>query len=66
MYTRVPENRKSLTIIELVTADKTAISSVVIIPGWKIMQSWFSRHQTSYKLITLSPSGYTNEGITIE
>jgi hypothetical protein len=30
------------------------------------MQSWFSRHQTSHELITLSPSGYTNEGITME
>jgi hypothetical protein len=44
MYTGVPENRKSLTIIELVAADGTAILPVVIVLGWKIMQSWFSRH----------------------
>jgi hypothetical protein len=62
----VPKNRKSLTIIKSVAADRTAIPPVVIVPGWKIMQSWFSRHQTGHKLITLSLSGYTNEGIMIK
>jgi hypothetical protein len=44
MYTRVPENRKSLTIIKSVATDRTVIPPVVIIPGWKIIQSWFSRY----------------------
>jgi hypothetical protein len=33
MYTRVPENRKSLTVIESIAADGTAISLVVIVLG---------------------------------
>jgi hypothetical protein len=33
MYTRVPENRKSLTVIESIAADGTAILPVVIVPG---------------------------------
>jgi hypothetical protein len=33
MYIRVPENRKSLTIIELVAVNRTAILPVVIVSG---------------------------------
>ena len=33
MYTGVPENRKSLTIIESIAADGTAIPPVIIVPG---------------------------------
>jgi len=39
MYTGVPENRKSLTVIESIPAD--SIPPVVIVPGWKYMESWF-------------------------
>ena len=66
MYTGIPENRKSLTIIESVSANGQAIPPVVIVPGWKHMENWFSAHMTGHELITLSPTGYTNEGICIE
>jgi hypothetical protein len=33
MYTGVPENRKSLTIIESVATNRTAIPPIVIVPG---------------------------------
>jgi hypothetical protein len=32
IYIKVPENRKSLTVIESIAADKTAIPPVVIVP----------------------------------
>jgi hypothetical protein len=32
MYTRVSENRKSLTVIESIAANRTAIPPVVIVP----------------------------------
>jgi hypothetical protein len=32
MYTRVPENRKSLTIIKSVATDRTVIPPVIIVP----------------------------------
>ena len=66
MYTGVPENRKSLTIIESIAADGTAIPPVIIVPGWKQMEHWFSSNMTGHELVTLSPTGYTNEGIYIE
>jgi hypothetical protein len=63
MYTGVPENRKSLTVIESVSADGQAIPPVVIVPGWKYMESWFHENMTGHEVLTLSLSGYTNEGI---
>jgi hypothetical protein len=63
MYTRIPENRMSLTIIESISADSKAILPVVIIPGVMIMVSWFHENMTSHEVITVSPTRYTNEGI---
>jgi hypothetical protein len=39
MYTKVPENRKSLTVIKSIAADKTAIPLVVIVPRWKVIKN---------------------------
>jgi hypothetical protein len=63
MYTRIPENRISLTIIESISIDNKAIPPVVIVPGVMIMVSWFHENMTSYEVITVSPTGYTNKGI---
>ena len=63
MYIRVPENRLSLTIIESISADGKAIPLVVIVLGLTIMVSWFYENMTGHEVITVSPSGYTNEGI---
>ena len=63
MYVGIPENRISLTVIESICANGTAIPPVVIIPGVMIMGSWFHENMTGHEVITVSPSGYTNEGI---
>jgi hypothetical protein len=63
MYTRIPENRISLIIIKSISADSKAIPPVVIIPRVIIMVSWFYENITGYKVITVSPTGYINEGI---
>ena len=63
MYTRIPENRISLTIIESISADGKAIPPVVIVPGVMIMVSWFHENMTGHEVIIVSPTGYTNEGI---
>ena len=63
IYTRIPENRISLTIIESISADGKAIPPVVIVPGVIIIVSWFHENMTGYEVITVSPTGYTNEGI---
>jgi len=65
MYTRIPENRISLTIIESISADGKAIPPVVIIPGVMIIVSWFHENMTGHEVIIVSPTGYTNEGIYI-
>jgi hypothetical protein len=63
MYVRIPENRISLTVIESICANGTTIPPVVIILGVMIMGSWFYENMTGHEVITVSPSGYTNEGI---
>jgi hypothetical protein len=65
IYTGIPENRISLTIIKSISANGKAIPPVVIIPGVIIMVSWFHENITSHKVITVSPTRYTNEGIYI-
>jgi len=65
IYTGIPENRISLTIIESISIDSKAIPLVVIVPGVIIMVSWFHENITGYKVIIVSPTRYTNEGIYI-
>jgi hypothetical protein len=63
IYIGIPENRISLIIIEYISIDSKAIPPVVIIPEVIIMVSWFYENITGYKVITVSPIGYTNKGI---
>ena len=63
MYTGIPENYLSLTVIECISADRKAIPPVIIVPGTMIMASQFDPHMTGHKVITVSLTGYTNEGI---
>lgn len=63
MYIGIPKNRMSLTIIECISADGKAIPPVVIVLSVMIMVSWFHENMTGHKVITVSLSGYTNEGI---
>src|SRR5437016_4277780 len=63
MYVGVPESCLSLTIIECISADGRVIPLVVIVPGVSIMVRWFHENMTGLEVITVSPTGYTNEGI---
>jgi hypothetical protein len=63
IYIGIPENHMSLIIIEYISIDSKAISPVVIVSGIIIMVSWFYENITGYKVITVSPIGYTNKGI---
>jgi hypothetical protein len=65
MYVGIPENRISLTVIESICANGKAIPLVVIVPGIMIMGSWFHEKMTGHEVITVSPTGYTNEGICL-
>jgi hypothetical protein len=63
IYTGIPENRMSLTIIESISIDSKAILPVVIVPRVMIIVSWFHENMTSHEVIIVSPTRYTNEGI---
>jgi hypothetical protein len=65
IYTGIPENRLSVIIIECISADRNTIPPVIIIPGIRIIASWFNNNITRHELITVSESRYTNKGIYI-
>jgi hypothetical protein len=66
MYVGVPENRLFVTVVESISADGKAILPLVIVPGRNIMMSWFSEQMTGAEVVSVSPSGYTNEGICVQ
>jgi hypothetical protein len=65
MYMRIPENRMFLTVIKSISADRKAISFVVIVLRKNIIVNWFAENITGHKRIMVSNSGYTNKGICI-
>ena len=66
LYTASPENRKSVTIIEVISADgKRPPPPLIICPGKRIMESWIHDNLKGSEVIALSPTGYTNESIAV-
>jgi hypothetical protein len=63
MYVGIPKNRISITVIKYICANRTAIPPVIIAPGTMIMGGWFHKKITGHEVITVSDTGYTNEGI---
>jgi hypothetical protein len=65
MYTGILENRLFVIIIECISIDRNTIPLVIIIPGVRIIISWFNNNITRHELIIISESGYTNKNIYI-
>ena len=66
LYTASPENRKSITIIETISADGSPpLPPVVICPGEKIMEDWVHDNLSGAEVIAVSQTGYTNESIAL-
>ncbi|RPA89979.1 hypothetical protein L873DRAFT_1795776 [Choiromyces venosus 120613-1] len=66
LYTASPENCKSLTIIETICADgREPPPPVIICPGEKIMENQIQDNLTGAEVITVLPTGYTNECIAL-
>jgi hypothetical protein len=63
MYVGIPKNRMFLTVIESISADKKAISLIVIVPRKNIIVNWFAENITGHERIMVSDSGYTNKRI---
>jgi hypothetical protein len=65
IYVGIPENRISIIVIEYICANGTAIPLVIIAPGTMIIGGWFHKKIIGHKVITVSDTGYINEGIYI-
>ena len=66
MYTSSPENRKSITIIEAISANgREPPPPLVICLGKRIMESWIHDNLKGGEVIDQLEIGYTNERIAI-
>jgi hypothetical protein len=66
LYTSSPENCKSVTIIEAISADSCKpLPLLVICPGKRIMESWIQDNLERSEVIALSDTDYTNEAIAV-
>jgi hypothetical protein len=66
MYTSSPKNRKSVTIIKAVSANRREPPPpLVICPRKQIMESWIHNNLKGGEVISLSETGYTNKKIAI-
>jgi hypothetical protein len=65
MYIRIPKNHISITVIECIYTNRTAIPPVIIALRTMIIGGWFHKKITGYKVIIISNTGYTNKGICI-
>jgi hypothetical protein len=67
LYTRSPENRKSLTIIETIYTDsREPLPPFIICPRKEIMDNWIHDNLKGGETITSSPTGYTNNEVIME
>ena len=65
-YTRSPENRKSLSMMESISADgREPPPPAIIVPGKRIMDSWIHDNLKGDELILLSDTGYTNDTLAV-
>ena len=66
LHTSSPENRKSVTIIKTIITDgREPLPPFVITPGQKIMDNQVAAELVRTKQVACSPTGYTNNQITM-
>ena len=65
MYVPMAENRKSVTVIESISAIGTTIPPIIIVQGRQHMESWYSEKLTGDELVLLSDTGYTNNELAM-
>ncbi|PQE28657.1 hypothetical protein CJF32_00011400 [Rutstroemia sp. NJR-2017a WRK4] len=68
VYEETPENRRSMTVMETICADGTAVYPMVIISGKQHMESWWELRQPDEgeESYVLSKSGFTNDQLTMK
>ena len=65
MFFNSPENRKSSTIIEAISATGRTILLYIILAGKRRMQNWFNSKLESSTIFDMSDSGFTNDRIGV-
>lgn len=66
-YSTNPENRRSLTILEMINAaGDYPPPPFVIVGGYQLMASWFDEDLPPGTRIVVSESGFTNDNIAVE
>jgi hypothetical protein len=66
LYTGGPENRKSLTIIEAISAAGQHFLAFVIAPGKEIMEAWINNSLSGADVVTLIDTGYINYDVIMQ
>lgn len=67
LYTLSPENRKSITIIETIIADRREpLPPFMITPSKKIIDNWVVVELVRIEQIACSPIGYMNNNIAMQ
>jgi hypothetical protein len=61
-----PENRKSNTVIEFISAGGSSLPLFIIIKGSRIMDNWFLNNLHNKTTIITSDSGYSNNEIGVK
>jgi O-antigen ligase len=65
MYVKILENRLFVIVVKCISTNGKSILLLVIVLGVMIIEKWFYKKMIRYKLIIVSLSGYTNEGICL-
>ena len=65
IYIRVSQNCLFVIVVDCIFADKKAILLLIIILSIYIIEKWFYKKMTRYKLVIVFESGYTNKGICL-
>jgi hypothetical protein len=61
------ENRKSITIYEVIRADGSKPPPLyIIVPGEKVMEAWVVQELVGEERIRPTTTGYTNNEVTLE
>jgi hypothetical protein len=65
MFFDSPENRKSSTVIEAISATGRKIAPYIILAGKRRMQNWFNSNLTPTTVFDMSDKGFTNDRIGV-
>ncbi|PQE28372.1 transposase protein [Rutstroemia sp. NJR-2017a BBW] len=68
VYEEIPENRRSITVMETIYTNSTTIHPIVIISSKQHMELWWELRQPDEgeELYTLSELGFTNDQLTMK